>query len=100
MLSVPPLMVVAPVNVLVPVSTQVPACALVSNVVAVLFGMAPMMVFVAVLEPCNVSVLMPFVGAVKELVRTNGPAPSISMVAPPVVPVRAMTRSLVSPGPV
>jgi hypothetical protein len=86
--------------VFVPESVQVPEPALVSAVALLLLTIAPAISPVPAVEPCRVSVLAPAPVAVKALVNFNSPAPDWSSVAPPVVPARLITRSLVSPEPV
>src|SRR5947208_209310 len=60
--------------------------------------MPPLMVFRPVLLPVSVSVLLPAPVAVKALVKVIvavGAVPEASSVAPPVVPARLRTRSVV-----
>ena len=79
-----------------------PVPALVSEVllVPVLFTMAPAISPVPAVEPCSVSVLLPAPVAVKALVNFSRPVPDWSSVAPPVVPARLMTRSVLASAPV
>ncbi len=96
----PPLTAVVPVKVFAPKSTQVPLPALVNEVALVLSTMALPSVFAAVLVPSSVRGFAPAPVAVRGEVRIRAPDPDASRVAPPVVPARLITRSLVWPLPV
>ena len=87
---------------LAPLRTHVPVPALISAVVLelLLSTMMPLIVLLPVFEPCSVRVLLPAPVAVRLLENVSAPVPSFWMTAPPVVPARLITRSVVSPEPV
>ena len=100
--SLPALMTVLPVYVLAPLSTQVPVPVFTTPVVFVplLSTMAPLISPEPAVDPCKVSTFAPAPEAVRSLVILSKPVPDWSIVPPPVVPARSITRSVVSPPPV
>lgn len=99
--SIPPLIVFVPVYVLVPDKTQVPAALLITEVAPEeLFTIAPCISFEFVDVPFNVNVFAPTPVAVHALVKTKSPEPFAVIVAPPVVPARSITLSVVYAPPV
>ena len=92
----PWLMFTPPVNVLTPLSRHVPVPVLVIDVAAVLLGMMPASSPVPV--PWRVRVLAAVLVTVRLDVNFSDPVPLASRI--PCVWARAMTRSVVSPGPV
>ena len=98
----PPLTVVAPVKVLGPDSVHVPLPDLSRAVLLAppLSTMAPASSPVPAAEPCSVSVLLPTPVAVSALLNLSKAVPDWSIVPPPVVPARLITRSVVAAPPV